>query len=480
MRGRLKLLLLLWLSGSIVWCLRIQSLPPCPHRSASEPAHRRPTSAHRRACPSTLSLLHPGTRLQLKQRADVGEGGASAEAVSAVVATTSAGGDADIPDDPASASSSTGPTQGLDALLASPRAGFLALNAVAVLWGTQHVIIKQALSSPQYGSASLLNFWRFFLSAALFSPALLRLLQRDEGRVTEAESEGDSDNDEVREGKDENTATTTIDTNTVSARTRTLRAGAELGLYTFLGFGFQAIGLETTTASRSAFLLYLNVKFVPFLAALLLGRRISPVTWRSAALALAGTCLLSTDGGPATIGDLWCACAAVASAMFILRLEALSKSTDAAELNAVSAFCVAVLCGVWVGGDLIFGQTLGVDLGTGGTVERLLAPLRDPAPVIYLGLVTTALCTYLQTLGQRVIPAERAAVIYSADPVYGAFFSWLLLGEKLGPQGFCGAGLILLGIYVSNSGGGEKSDSGEGAGTVNAETVGAGAVRIVE
>ena len=34
----------------------------------------------------------------------------------------------------------------------------------------------------------------------------------------------------------------------------------ELGLYTFLGFGLQAIGLETTTASRSAFLLYLNVK----------------------------------------------------------------------------------------------------------------------------------------------------------------------------------------------------------------------------
>jgi drug/metabolite transporter (DMT)-like permease len=304
--------------------------------------------------------------------------------------------------------------------------------------------------------------------------------QRDEGRVTEAESEGESDSDGVREG-DEDTATTTIDTNTVSARTRTLRAGAELGLDTVLGFGVQAIGLETTTASRSAFLLYLNVKFVPFLAALLLGRRISPVTWRSAALALAGTCLLSTDGGPATIGDLWCACAAVASAMFILRLEALSKSTDAAELNAVSALCVAVLCGVWVGGDLIFGQTLGTgNLGTVGTVERLLAPLRDPAPVIYLGLVTTALCTYLQTLGQRLIPAERAAVIYSADPVYGAFFSWLLLGEQLGPQGFFGAGLILLGIYVSNSGGGEKSDSGEGAGTVNAETVGAGAVRTVE
>ena len=65
-------------------------------------------------------------------------------------------------------------------------------------------------------------------------------------------------------------------------------AGAELGVYTTLGFAFQSIGLETTTASRSAFLLYLNVKFVPFLALLLLGRSISKSTWTSAFLALMG------------------------------------------------------------------------------------------------------------------------------------------------------------------------------------------------
>ena len=70
---------------------------------------------------------------------------------------------------------------------------------------------------------------------------------------------------------------------------RTMLAGAELGIYTTLGFAFQSIGLETTTASRSAFLLYLNVKFVPFLALFLLGRSISKNTWTSAFLALTGT-----------------------------------------------------------------------------------------------------------------------------------------------------------------------------------------------
>jgi drug/metabolite transporter (DMT)-like permease len=46
----------------------------------------------------------------------------------------------------------------------------------------------------------------------------------------------------------------------------------------------KAIGLETTTASRSAFLLYLNVKLVPIFAALLYKKSISINTWISAAL----------------------------------------------------------------------------------------------------------------------------------------------------------------------------------------------------
>ena len=40
-------------------------------------------------------------------------------------------------------------------------------------------------------------------------------------------------------------------------------SGVELGVYMFAGYAMQAIGLQYTSASRSAFLLYLNVKLVP-------------------------------------------------------------------------------------------------------------------------------------------------------------------------------------------------------------------------
>jgi drug/metabolite transporter (DMT)-like permease len=52
------------------------------------------------------------------------------------------------------------------------------------------------------------------------------------------------------------------------------------------------MGLQATTAQRSGFLLYLNLKFVPFLAYLFYQRPIRPGTWISALTAFTGTALL--------------------------------------------------------------------------------------------------------------------------------------------------------------------------------------------
>jgi hypothetical protein len=166
---------------------------------------------------------------------------------------------------------------------------YLLLNLVAIIYGTQHPIIK--ISMNDFSSTSLVNFWRFFSSALLFSPAFIQLFFND---IKNNEMMIDSNNNDSNNNKYD-----------------IYKAGIELGIYTFLGFAFQAIGLETTTASRSAFLLYLNVKFVPFLALILFKRPIHPLSWLSATLALIGTSLLSTDGGSLNAGDIWCICAAI-------------------------------------------------------------------------------------------------------------------------------------------------------------------------
>jgi drug/metabolite transporter (DMT)-like permease len=293
---------------------------------------------------------------------------------------------------------------------------YFLLNLVAVIYGTQHPIIK--ISMNELSSTSLVNFWRFLLSALLFSPAFINMIIGGEKNKEDNIAFGNND---------------------------IYLAGIELGVYTFLGFAFQAIGLETTTASRSAFLLYLNVKFVPFLALLLFKRSIHPLSWLSATFALIGTSLLSTDGGSFNTGDLWCICAAIASAMFIIRLDGFSKIYNAAQLNALSFLSVAFFCGIWVLGDMLYSSNLD------NIASTVLTPfIENPWPLIYLGIITTGLCNYIQTIGQRKIPAEKAAIIYSLDPLYGAFFSWLWLNEQMGYQGIVGGLLILTGVYVAS------------------------------
>ena len=186
----------------------------------------------------------------------------------------------------------------------------------------------------------------------------------------------------------------------------------------------QAVGLETTTASRSGFLLYLNVKFVPLFSLFILKKSISAATWISALAAFVGTALLATDGTEFgfCIGDIWSIAAAASSAMFILRLEqASARVENSSQLNAACLLFVTILSCIWATAQ-----------GDSSITTLLDTATSHPAELIYLGGIATALTNYLQTRAQQKVSAERASIIYSLDPVYGAFFSWLLLRETLG------------------------------------------------
>ena len=170
---------------------------------------------------------------------------------------------------------------------------------------------------------------------------------------------------------------------------------------------------------------------MPLLALLLYGRRSEPRVWGSAALAVCGTFCIGYDGGPPNVGDAWCVAAALASAGFILRLEAASAAEPPplpAALNAATLACAASYFSLWAAADAALGDG-------GGGVERTLETLGEQLPVVlYLSAVVSTLANYLQTLGQSRVSAADAAVIYALDPVYGALFSYALLGETLGGQ----------------------------------------------
>lgn len=333
----------------------------------------------------------------------------------------------------------------------------LLLNIVAILWGTQHAIIKLVVEDSNVASWSLTRFGLAALLASPFTPPIII--------PTSTASSNSIHEIDIHSNTNNNT----------------WRWGLEMGFYMFLGYAFQAIGLENTTAQRSGFLLYLNVKFVPFLARILLGRVISIPTWLTALIAFTGTLLLSYDGiHPPTlnVGDIWSIAAALASAMFILRLERASQVIpNSAALNSTTLWIVTLLSLLWCILDIYTSSPSSIILQEDESllltiqqhsllssnphhvysiIQQIIDSVMNtigqhPWELIYLGGITTALCNYIQTKAQGGISAERAAVIYAMDPVYGAITSYFVLGEELNMYGLVGALLITAAAAVNTS-----------------------------
>jgi drug/metabolite transporter (DMT)-like permease len=263
--------------------------------------------------------------------------------------------------------------------------GAALLALVAMLWGTTFVVVKGATASLD---PSVIVLGRFVVAALLFLP----FLERDRALLV---------------------------------------AGLELGGWLWLGYATQAVGLVDTSASRSAFITALNVVLVPLLA-VLGGRRIGASAWLSAPIALAGVAILSYDGAPPNRGDLVTLLTAVTYAGYILRLEAYAPRFGARALTAAQ-----------IVGVLPFALVAVLVAARGGTVAPGAGEPGAWLAVLYLGVVTTALTTWMQTIGQRLVASPQAAVLYASEPVWAALCAGVVLHERFGPRGWAGAVLVV-------------------------------------
>ena len=90
-------------------------------------------------------------------------------------------------------------------------------------------------------------------------------------------------------------------------RAGAIKAGVLMGIALFMGFSLQTIGLQYTTPSKNAFLTALNVVIVPFIAFLILKKKIGIKGIVGAVLSVIGVALLSLNGNlTLSLGDSLC------------------------------------------------------------------------------------------------------------------------------------------------------------------------------
>jgi len=216
--------------------------------------------------------------------------------------------------------------------------------------------------------------------------------------------------------------------------------GGVLGFLLFLGFVAQTVGLNYTTASKSAFITSMMVVFTPLFQLIIERRAPTLGNILGVLVVCIGLWLLTSPTGSVfNMGDALTLGCAVMFGLYLVYLDIVSKEFSALQLTFLQVATCAVLA--WS----IVGATGSSDLTFSGESLTALA---------YLTLLATLVTTLVQTRYQKDTTPTRAAVIFSVEPVLAAIYAYFLLNERIGEAGVLGGGLIVVGILIS-----EISDS---------------------
>lgn len=210
-----------------------------------------------------------------------------------------------------------------------------------------------------------------------------------------------------------------------------LRRAAIATVWLFLGYITQTLGLESTTASNSAFITTFYVVLVP-----LFMLRFDWQTWSAAALAVTGLWFLINPSQSVNTGDLWTLACAAAFAAHIACLERYTRQGDAWSLFVWQMVLVTAVFSVTVLWE-----------------PKPLSGLNATPVLLTAFVVTGVLATgafAVQIWAQQRLPAQKVALIFALEPVYAAWLAWYFLGEQMGLRGWIGSALVLTAVVLGS------------------------------
>jgi len=276
----------------------------------------------------------------------------------------------------------------------------LYMAAVTFIWGSTFVISKSLLD---YTTPLAYTALRFFLSAAI---VLILFYKR-------------------------------VSLIPVS----TMLKGTVLGIFLFFGFALQTVGLQYTTASKSAFFTGMLVVLTPivhFTVQHFLNMEKKPLRTGNiigVIFAAFGLFLLtSPEGSSFNYGDALTLGCAVLFALYIVYLDFASSEPDKLQLTYIQF----LVCGI-----------LGLISAILFENSHIVFSWQFISGLLYLTIFATIISMWVQNQFQGDTTPTRAALIFALEPVIAAVFAYYFRNEIIGIVGALGGAIILLGLLVS-------------------------------
>lgn len=217
-----------------------------------------------------------------------------------------------------------------------------------------------------------------------------------------------------------------------------VKAGIVIGVFSFLGFFSQFVGLSMTTPSKNAFLSACYCLTVPFILWVITRRRPSKPIFIAAVVCAVGIALVSlTDGFDIGLGDSVSVLSAFLYGGEIVAIGFFMRGHDVLTITVVQQFTSGFLA---------------LALACATHAAPTVAQLADPSlagALAYVVLGSAAFGAIAQNLAQSHLAASEAGLLCSTESVFCAVFSALIIGEAFTAKMIAGFVLIFGSIIVA-------------------------------
>ena len=215
-----------------------------------------------------------------------------------------------------------------------------------------------------------------------------------------------------------------------------VRDGIWMGISLFGGYILQVVGLTMDTSpGKSAFLCTTYCVMVPFMYWFVTKERPKILHITCVFICLLGIGILSLQGGwGMSAGDIMTVLSGVPTAINLVISAIVCRDKDPLLLTTIELGVVTILAWACV----FLSDTMPTEF-----------PMKAVGGIVYLGLIATALCLYLQSYGMKYAEASIGGMILSLESVFGVIFSIILYGEKITPRMVVGFVVIFIAIILS-------------------------------
>lgn len=284
--------------------------------------------------------------------------------------------------------------------------GKILLLIVAILWGSSLTVVKVAQATFE---PNMILAIRFTVSALILSIIFWKKLR-------------EMDRSDVKNG-------------------------LIIGVFLFMAYSVQTIGVGYTDPGRSAFLSASYCVIVPFLAWIAMKKRPDKFNIIAAAFTIVGIYFVSMAGGDggsifdqgkeAIMGDGFALLSGVLFAAHIVAVTKLSKGKDPI-LMTILQFIMAAVLSIIV--TLVFEDNSNIVLTKTAVLE-----------VGYLAVMCTTVALLLQNIGQKYATASSAALILATESIFGILIPVFMGIESLTTNKIIGFVLIFIAIIISET-----------------------------